>query len=50
MTCPGPSSNSAANTCVFGNINLGFVNGVYVDMTVGGGGSCTYNIGQRTGH
>lgn len=27
----------------------GFSTGLYADMTVGGGGSCTYNVGRRSG-
>ena len=49
MTCPGDSSTSGVNTCVLSNINLGFSTGLYADMTVGGGGSCTYNVGRRSG-
>jgi hypothetical protein len=49
LTCPGPSSSTGPNTCIFGDINLGFDDGLYADMTKAGG-TCTYNVGRRTGH
>ena len=39
-----PSGNKTADAALYG-----FSTGLYADMTVGGGGSCTYNVGRRSG-
>jgi len=49
LTCPGPSTSSGPNTCIWGNIDLGAFTGIYADMTKAGG-TCSYNVGRRKGH
>jgi hypothetical protein len=47
LTCPGASTGSGPNTCIFGGMNLGYITGLYADMTKAGG-TCSFNVGRRS--